>query len=151
MITCTRKIRWEAGHRIMGHESKCAHLHGHSYCAEVTARAIDPDAAETDDIGRVVDFGVLKARLGAWIDRHWDHGFILQHKDLEARAAMEAMQEQKTYAMWDPPTAERLADHLLRRVAPALFEGTDIRIVKVTVHETANCFATAELDPEDYE
>lgn len=64
----TRRIEFDAGHRITRHESRCAHPHGHRYVAEVTVAA-----PELDPAGRVVDFGVMKQILGAWIDEHWDH------------------------------------------------------------------------------
>ena len=145
-VTCTRKLRWEAGHRIYGHESQCANFHGHSYLAEVTAEAVDPDAASLDDIGRVIDFSVLKAKIGTWIDENWDHAFILQMKDQIGHKALALVGKgQPVYTMFNPPTAECLAQHLLYDICPDLMRGTGVRVIRVTVHETANCFATAEL------
>ena len=54
MITCTRRIQFCAGHRVMGHEGKCRNLHGHNYVVFVTAQA-----DELDSVGRVIDFSVL--------------------------------------------------------------------------------------------
>ena len=34
--TCTRRIEFDAAHRVMEHESKCRHLHGHRYAIEAT-------------------------------------------------------------------------------------------------------------------
>ena len=34
MITCTRRIEFDAAHRILNHESKCKMLHGHRYVVE---------------------------------------------------------------------------------------------------------------------
>ena len=61
--TCTRKLEFDAAHRVMEHESKCRHLHGHRYVAEVTVAT-----SELDGLGRVLDFGLLKTELGGWID-----------------------------------------------------------------------------------
>ena len=36
----TRKLEFDAGHRVMNHESKCATCHGHRYVLEVTAEDI---------------------------------------------------------------------------------------------------------------
>lgn len=55
MITCTRRLEWDAMHRIPRHESKCRAFHGHRYAAEITCLA-----PELDSPGRVVDFGVVK-------------------------------------------------------------------------------------------
>ena len=54
-ITCTRKIHFCAGHRVMHHENKCATAHGHNYYVELIA-----EAPSLDESGRVVDFSVLK-------------------------------------------------------------------------------------------
>ncbi|HJW69793.1 MAG TPA: 6-carboxytetrahydropterin synthase [Candidatus Binatia bacterium] len=140
MITATRRIQFAAGHRVFGHEGKCRYLHGHNFVALVTAAADDLDA-----VGRVIDFGVLKERIGGWIERAWDHGFIVWQDDAEARRALEAVEGQKTYLLAGNPTAENLADHLLRVVGPDMLAGTGVRLVKVTLHETENGIAEATL------
>ena len=88
-LTCTRQLSFCAGHRVMGHEGKCAHMHGHNYTVFVTAQA-KPDSQSVDSLGRVVDFSVLKGRLDPFLQSEWDHGFIL-HKD--DRAAISALVE----------------------------------------------------------
>ena len=74
--TITRRLEFDAGHRVFGHESKCATLHGHRYVVEVTAQA-----AKLDSVGRVIDFSVLKERIGAWLDEKWDHNVIVFEQD----------------------------------------------------------------------
>lgn len=154
-ITCTRRIQFCAGHRVMGHENKCAHLHGHNYVAFFTAEAVPESAYRTDDVGRVIDFSVLKERLGGWIDRFWDHGFLLHemdHATIKAISALNAAREeggeepQKVYVMPSNPTAENMAWWLLINVAPRLLADTGIRIRKVRIWETENCYADAELE-----
>ena len=140
MITATRRIQFAAGHRVFGHEGKCRYLHGHNFVALVTAAADDLDA-----VGRVIDFGVLKERIGGWIERAWDHGFIVWQDDAQARRALDAVEGQKTYLLAGNPTAENLADHLLRVVGPDMLAGTGVRLVKVTLHETENGIAEATL------
>ena len=63
MISCTRRIQFCAGHRVLGHENKCANAHGHNYVAYISARSND-----LDKVGRVIDFSVLKEKIGGWID-----------------------------------------------------------------------------------
>ena len=36
MITITRKLEFDAGHRIPDHKSQCRNLHGHRYTIEIT-------------------------------------------------------------------------------------------------------------------
>ncbi len=43
------------------------------------------------------------------------------------------------------PTAENMADYLLRTVCPEVLIGTGVVVTKVVLWETENCFATAEL------
>jgi 6-pyruvoyltetrahydropterin/6-carboxytetrahydropterin synthase len=140
MITATRRIQFAAGHRVFGHEGKCRYLHGHNFVAFVTAAADDLDA-----VGRVIDFGVLKERIGGWIEHAWDHGFIVWQDDTEARRALEVVVGQKTYLLGANPTAENIADHLLRVVGPDALAGTGVRLVKVTLYETENGIAEATL------
>lgn len=144
-ITCTRRVQFCAGHRLLGHESKCSHLHGHNYVALFHARA-----SELDVVGRVIDFSVLKEKLGGWIDKHWDHGFICNLADKETMALLQSASVwfpngQKKYAMPANPTAENMAEYLLRVVAPEVMAGTGVDVVKVTLWETENCFAEVSL------
>lgn len=140
MMTVVRKLQFCAGHRLCRHEGRCAHLHGHNYTVHfhATAESLDP-------IGRVIDFGVLRERLGGWIDSHWDHGFIIHKEDHEARAALSAVEGQKLFVLEDNPTAENLADYLLRVVGPQQLAGTGVRLVRVVLWETDNCCAEASL------
>lgn len=138
-LTCTRRVQFCAGHRVHGHEGKCNSLHGHNYVALFEA------SASLDSIGRVIDFSVLKERIGGWIDHNWDHGFILWRDDLEAIRVVPLVKGQKLYLMPSNPTAENMADYLLRRICPTVLDGTGVSIVSVTIWETENCFARASL------
>lgn len=136
MTIVTRRIQFCAGHRVMGHEGKCNNLHGHNWVAMITAHADGLDA-----VGRVIDFSVLKDRVGKWIDARWDHGFIVCTSDIEARRAMSAVAGQKIYLLPGNPTAENLAAHLLYHVCPSVLTGTRVTVVKVELWETENCKA----------
>ena len=143
MITCTRRIQFCAGHRVMGHENKCAHLHGHNYVAMITATAND-----LDRVGRVIDFAVLKNRIGGWIETHWDHGFILWQQDGAALALLGGWSPsngvaQKLALLPSNPTAENLAAYLLHTVCPSELEGTGVEVTRVELWETENCRAEA--------
>lgn len=145
MITCTRRLQFCAGHRVMGHESKCAHLHGHNYVVLLTARAVSE--AQLDGIGRVVDFSVLKERIGGWIEFTWDHGMLLHEGDAAAMAAVAGFDEamrpmrQKVATLPYNPTAENIARHLVEAVGPKVLAGTGVELVRAEVWETENCRA----------
>jgi 6-pyruvoyltetrahydropterin/6-carboxytetrahydropterin synthase len=137
-ISCTRRIEFDAAHRVMLHESKCKHLHGHRYVIEATFEA---DAL--DDVGRVVDFGVIKERLGGWVDHYWDHTTILHEADAPLGQSITQHIAQEIFYLPTNPTAENLAAYVLEVVCPMLFEDTPIRCTHIRLYETPNCYADA--------
>lgn len=154
----TRKLEFDAGHRIYGHESKCANLHGHRYVAHITCEPAIED--ELDNLGRVVDFSVIKTKVGDWIDEMLDHGMILWVKDPlcyiwrcfgsdEMRSMVSKhtisdrvfdIEKQKCFIMDDNPTAENIAKLIYRNARDCL-QGHGINVTKVTLFETPNCSA----------
>lgn len=141
MITITRKLEFDAGHRVHNHESKCGTLHGHRYVAEITATA-----PELDSLGRVIDFSVLKEKIGTWIDKEWDHTTLVYEKDELTLAALNSMPGFKTpFVCPFNPTAENMADFLLHQVCPRLMQGTGVTVTKIKLWETPNCFAEVTL------
>jgi len=141
-VRATRRLQFAIGHRVLGHEGKCAYLHGHNFVFLLTAMGIDQPQ---DDLGRVIDFGVLKARLGGWLERAWDHGMLLWSNDVEAITAMSHVQGQKLFMLPYNPTAENLARYILEHVGPLVLGDTRVRLVKVEVWETENGKAEASI------
>lgn len=138
-LTRTRHVHFSAGHRVMNHESKCATAHGHNYYV-----LIEAEAAALDDIGRIIDFSVLKERIGGWIDEQWDHNFLVWERDTEVLDALRALPRKKgPFVCPFNPTAEEMARYLLEEVGPSQLEETGVRIASITVYETDNCSATA--------
>lgn len=143
-ITIMRKVTFCAGHRLLGHEGKCANLHGHNYLVEfhVTGN-------EVDELGRVVDFAVINRLFKGWIDEHWDHGFIVWEVDSNALDALEQVRPNKIYRLPYNPTAENMARYLLSEIGPTLIsniKGYDLQLSKVVVWETENAFAEVTVD-----
>lgn len=136
-ISCTRKIAFDTAHRVMLHEGKCKYVHGHRYTVEATFTA-----RTLDDLGRVVDFGVIKELLGGWIDTHWDHTLILWDKDEALGASIAAQTGQTVYYLPMNPTAENLATYLMDRICPRLFAQHAILCTHIIIHETPNCSAS---------
>lgn len=140
-VSCTRRLQFCAGHRVHGHENKCANLHGHNFVTWLTA-----EADQLDSIGRIIDFSVLKEKLGGWIDKYWDHGFLYWSGDYECKTlfcANEDFLTSKSFALPVNPTAENLALYLLDTVGPEVLKGTGVRLTRVVVDETENCSAEA--------
>lgn len=141
----TRRFEFDAAHRVMRHESKCRHLHGHRYVAEVSVIA-----DVLDELDRAVDFGVVKSQVGAWIDVNWDHGLLLNAEDED----LVRFAESKGWRVWvfvGNPTAEVIAetlrDHAQRLLTAFCHaEGSRyrLRVSRVRLYETPNCWADAE-------
>lgn len=136
--TVTRILEFDAAHRVVNHESKCATLHGHRYKVEIVAHG------PLDDIGRVIDFSVLKEKVGGWLDENWDHNSIVFKDDVVTLTALRSMPRKKEpwVADWNP-TAENMATFLISSLCPAVLLGTDVKVIKVVVWETPNCKAEA--------
>lgn len=140
MITATRRLCFSAGHRLLGHEGGCRFFHGHNYVVFVQA-----NVERLDAVGRVIDFAVLKEKVGGWIAENWDHSFLLNKDDQEALDALVRVDKQPVFLMGCNPTAENIADFLLRVVCPQVLEGSGVEVISVIVHETENCHAEASL------
>lgn len=136
----TRRLEIDAGHRLPGHESKCRNVHGHRYVFEIACTAPDLDA-----VGRIIDFSVIKAKVGAWLDDNWDHAFIAQEGDplIDFLVA----NDQKHQVVPWPPTAENLAK-MLFITSSVLLGPHGVTVVAVTCHETPNCQATFRVDDD---
>lgn len=148
MESCARKIHFCYGHRVMNHESKCATLHGHNGVFWIHATPVEG----LDSLGRVVDFSVLKEKVGSWVDLHWDHTMILYKKDQKTiELVKQAPHFKELFVLDDNPTAENLAKYLLWTVCPEVLKGHSIIVYKVTLWETENCLAEVTLDPQSPE
>lgn len=164
MITCTRYHDFCAGHRVAGHENKCANLHGHNYRIHFTCAMEDHNPL--DALGRVIDFSVIKEKLCDWLERNWDHKFLAWEQDEFMRVVenavgtLPAIEDDEIYhpatmlfdesICWVPfnPTAENMAIYLVEVVGPRQLEGTDVELIKVTIDETRKCSATYELEKQ---
>jgi len=140
-MKCSRKIHFCSGHRVLNHESKCANLHGHNYIAWIYAAS-----DKLDSLGRIIDFSVLKEKVGGWIDEHWDHTTILFEEDFDLREVEKAMAVNKpVFHLPTNPTAENMAYYLLRVVCPLTLADTGVKVTKIKLYETENCFAEVEI------
>lgn len=141
--TIVRRLQFCMGHRVYGHESKCKSLHGHNYVAYIHARA-----NSLDELGRVIDFSIVKQLAGTWIDKYWDHGTVLWKDDplTVLWVGHDApLHTHKVSLLDENPTAENLATNLLK-ICGVLFKDEDIEVFRVDLQETENCSATARLD-----
>lgn len=150
-IQATRYHDISCGHRVVGHENKCRHLHGHNYRIHFHC-----EADQLDHIGRVIDFGVIKEKLCMWVEYNWDHKFLAWDCDPVMRAVVTSLDE--TYRndslgivegsvvfVSFNPTAENMAQYLVEVIGPLQLDGTGVKLVKVIIEETAKCHASYEV------
>lgn len=142
MNTITRKLEFDAGHRVLNHEGKCRHLHGHRYVVELTLWVEDLDA-----LGRVIDFSVVKSEVGTWIDDHLDHNMLLHPDDPMLCAVEYDVQTEligrQPFVMppgYENPTAENISAVIGLKAAEIL-QPHSITVVSLRLYETPNCWA----------
>lgn len=127
------------GHRVFGHEGKCRFLHGHNY--RVHFRCVsEGDNHFLDDVGRVVDFGIIKSTICMWLEHNWDHRFLMWEGDPEL-PHMKSIDPTVVATPFNP-TAENMARYLVDDVGPEMFAGYGILLESVTIEETAKCSAS---------
>ncbi len=143
-LALVRQLRFCAGHRLHGHEGRCAYFHGHNYRVDIEVVA-DGGGSEVDAVGRVVDFSLIKSRMLGWLDQHWDHAFLIFEDDANALAAVRLVEPTKYFVMPWNPTAENMARYLLEVVAPRVLGDLGVVARRVAVWETDEACAVAAL------
>jgi 6-pyruvoyltetrahydropterin/6-carboxytetrahydropterin synthase len=143
MITATRYHDISTGHRVYGHESKCAHLHGHNYRIHFTCAA-----DELDEVGRVIDFSVIKSALCMWVENNWDHKFLLWTKDPLFNMLYLSDPEGVVGVNFNP-TAENMAEYLVYTIGPQVLPHS-VKLVEVTIEETMKCRVTCKKGMNHY-
>ncbi|MDO5016828.1 MAG: 6-carboxytetrahydropterin synthase [Porphyromonas sp.] len=128
------------GHRVVNHESKCKHLHGHNYRFYFVIEAENG----LDPLGRVLDFSIIKETLCEWLEQEWDHRFLLFEEDPYLSSLQELSPESIVVVPFNP-TAENIALHMIHVVAPPLLAPYGCRLVECRVEETRKCTATAKI------
>lgn len=149
-----------AGHRVVGHESKCRHLHGHNYKFhfKVAPKPLDSESVKgdpLDQVGRVIDFSVVKSTLCEWLETNWDHRFLHWEKDELIRGVIGLVENDNRdgFVPRDQvdhlynsfvelpfnPTAENLAAYMVEVIGPELLDPYGVELVECRIEETSKC------------
>lgn len=144
MIEITRKIEFDAGHRIPDHNSKCRNAHGHRYVLEATVRGPVIDRAGTSEHGMIKDFGDLKEIMMRAVGNAWDHSFLVYEMDnsmINALVCLGPMHQ--TVALDRVPTVENLVQIAAEKIHMLIASSrtTDMVLHHVRLYETPNCWA----------
>ena len=139
MIIAERYHDISCGHRVVGHEGKCRFLHGHNYRIHFSLAA-----DSLDEIGRVIDFSVIKSRLCMWLEDNFDHKFLIWEQD-EMLSQLQAITADSLVVVPFNPTAENIARHLVEVIAPQQLAGLQVKLIACKVEETAKCSASYSL------
>ena len=143
-ILAVKEFKFCCAHRLYKHESKCRNLHGHNYKLRIYA-----EGDKKDSVGRVIDFAVLKDRVGGWIDSNWDHATLYGSEDKEMRGMLNVYPNHKQYMMPENPTAESMAEYILTHVCPEAFNGCGVVVNKVQLWETDSSFVEVSRGSKD--
>ncbi len=141
----TRRLEFDAGHRIPHHASQCRHMHGHRYAIEITLSG-DIVCTEGDaEQGMVMDFSEVKSIAQAVLVDRWDHAFLVYRGDQQVIDFLATLPDHKTVVLAVVPTAENLADEAFRILDAAYREpyGNRLRLQRVRLYETPNNWADA--------
>ncbi|MBA4742072.1 MAG: 6-carboxytetrahydropterin synthase QueD [Azoarcus sp.] len=144
----TRKLEFDAGHRIPDHSSQCRHLHGHRYVLEVTLSGEVMRADGETSNGMVMDFAEIKAIARRHVVDVWDHAFLAWRKDSAVVSFLATLPGHKTVLLDSVPTAENLAIEAFRILEPQYRDvfGNSLCLQRVRLYETPNCWADALRD-----
>ena len=148
MLSITRKLEFDAGHRIPDHKSQCRNLHGHRYTLEITLVGEVIDEEGSSDNGMIMDFSDVKALAKEHLVDIWDHAFLVYAKDATVRDFLATLQGHKTVIIEQIPTVENLARTAFNILKAAYQDryGTGLRLHKLVLHETPNCWAEISGD-----
>ena len=124
VVSVTKEIDFAAAHYLRDYDGKCKNLHGHNYRLQVTI------TGTINDIGMVVDFGVIKKYLKILEE-------VVDHQNLDDVFCFQSTAENMVCF---------IADFLNARCC---LEGQSYRVTKVKLYETPTSFA--EWEGEYYE
>ncbi|MDR1608743.1 MAG: 6-carboxytetrahydropterin synthase QueD [Deltaproteobacteria bacterium] len=114
--------RFAAAHNLREFHGRCENLHGHNWFVEVRVRA-----KELDNIGLVMDFGVIKKLLAEVLD-------LVDHKYLN----------ELEYFKVDNVSSENIALFIYRQIGPKVAAASEgrVKLHSVSAWENESSCAT---------
>ena len=100
--------RFDAAHKLEGYKGKCSKLHGHSWKVEIYVIGL-----QTDEIGILKDYGILKENLQKIIVK-LDHSYLNDFPEI------------------GNPTSENISKYIFKNLTHDL---KDVKLEKVRIWE----------------
>ena len=141
----TRRLEFDAGHRIPHHAGHCRHLHGHRYAIEITLAGEIVRTEGAAEEGMVMDFSDVKSIANTVLVSQWDHAFLVYQGDHAVVEFLASLPGHKTVVLPVLPTAENLAAEAFR-ILDAAYRDTwsnQFSLQQVRLYETPNNWADA--------
>lgn len=144
-VTITRRVEFDAGHRVPDHKSQCRNLHGHRYVLEATVTGEVRDEPGNPENGMITDFGELKEIMLTEVANEWDHAFLVYRNDKIVVGFLSKISGHKTVILQVVPTAENLVMLAAQKINDVLQAkyGDKIALTNLRLYETPNCWADA--------
>jgi 6-pyruvoyltetrahydropterin/6-carboxytetrahydropterin synthase len=139
----TRRLEFDAGHRIPNHNSQCRHLHGHRYAIEITLSGDIITQEGLSEQGMVMDFSDVKHIAKERVVDAWDHAFLVYRGDEQVLNFLNTMPGHKTIILDVVPTAENLAQVAFKLLDHAYRDtyNNNLTLQRVRLYETPNNWA----------
>lgn len=130
MFEVSKSIHFSYGHRLLKHEGKCKHLHGHNAVVQIECHS-----ERLNDKSMVVDFDEISSSVKSWINANLDHRMILNEKDplIETLKGM----NEPFYVIQGDPTAE-----FLSKTVYEIAKKSGLPVKSVTLWETPTSSAS---------
>lgn len=143
MLTITRKLEFDAGHRIPDHKSQCKNLHGHRYVMYITLQGdVTKEEGHTQN-GMVLDFSDVRELAQKHLINHWDHAFLVYKNDTVVKTFLDSIPGHKTVVLDCVPTVENMAQVAFDILSPVYQRvyGKQLVLKTIRIYETPNCWA----------
>ena len=139
----TRRLEFDAGHRIPNHNSQCKHLHGHRYALEITLSGDIINQEGISEQGMVMDFSDVKRIAKEQVVDAWDHAFLVYRGDKAVMDFLHTLADHKTVILEVVPTAENLAQVAFKLLDHAYLDKyhNHLTLQRVRLYETPNNWA----------
>jgi 6-pyruvoyltetrahydropterin/6-carboxytetrahydropterin synthase len=100
----------------------------------------------------IMDFSDVKSLAKEHLVDVWDHAFLVYEKDAAVKEFLESLPNHKTVVVSRVPTVEnlaRIAFDILKGVYHDRY-GRALRLTKITLYETPNCWAEISDNASDH-